>query len=108
MYISLLIFTGIILFILGIFWRMFPASFQLPRYGYKSERALRSEAHWKLANRTASGLLLLAGILNLLLGILLSWMPIEPQADIIICTAASAATAMGFIYFTEQKLKKLD
>ena len=62
--------TGIIVTILGIIFYLYPPKKINHLYGYRTKRSMRNQETWDAANRYSTVLMILAGILTIISGII--------------------------------------
>lgn len=60
--------VGLFLTLIGLLFLILPSKGNLPFYGYHSERATRSDEHWRIAQRTSGKYFLIFGLLMTLIG----------------------------------------
>ena len=59
---------GILFLIIGSLFRILPSKGNLPFYGYHSPLAAKTDAHWRLAQKTSGNWFFLMGLLMALIG----------------------------------------
>ena len=59
---------GILFLIIGSLFRILPSKGTLPFYGYHSPLAAKTDAHWRLAQKTSGNWFFLMGLLMTLIG----------------------------------------
>ncbi|WP_165004619.1 MULTISPECIES: SdpI family protein [unclassified Enterococcus] len=97
---------GILLLLIGLLFLVFPSKGNLPFYGYRSPLAAKSDAHWRLAQRTSGLYFLLMGALMALIGY---WLRMTEHTNyFLIEMLLLVFPIMPIFILTERKLQKFD
>ncbi|MBO0460856.1 MULTISPECIES: SdpI family protein [Enterococcus] len=98
--------VGAFLTLIGLLFLILPSKGNLPLYGYHSERAAKSDAHWQIAQRTSGKYFFLFGLLMTLIGY---WLKATGHTNFfIIEMLVLVFPIMPIFILTEKKLQTYD
>ncbi|EOT36436.1 SdpI family protein [Enterococcus durans] len=98
--------VGIGLSFIGMLFLLVPFKGNIPFYGYHSPRAVQSEEHFRLAQKTSGKYFLLFGLLMALIGY---WLKITGHTNFfIIEMLVLVFPIMPIFILTEKRLQKMD